>query len=435
MINKRYIFIFISLFMLNVTGQSLPETIEIALKNNPTIQAKQEAVISAQKQAEAVKSKTLPTLDFDASYRHITHVAVMDVAENLPPSLQGGFAPFQLGNYDTYDLGISATYMLFTGFAHQNSMDIKNEQWKLTENNLKKTKKDIAFQVIAAYRQIQSRYFEISALESAKERTELQLHRVKILVNQGMALALDTLDLTLAKLSYTQKIIAAKASLTTANELLNNFAGQKIKVKMFSEYELPVGDETTDFENNERLVSLKIQENILSFNKELTRSGYYPSVALNAAFKYGDPGADIIKREWMGYGVWGVGVHWNIFQWGADSKAEEAGEANIRQLQHQYRALNDNIRTEYEKSKRELTSLREQLNVLKMALLISNDKLRLIENRYKQGMASGSDFNDANLNMTETELKYRQFLTAVALKLNELDYKSGKPIQHWRIEQ
>ena len=50
-------------------------------------------------------------------------------------------------------------------------------------------------------------------------------------------------------------------------------------------------------------------------------------------------------------------------------------------------------------------------------------------------MASGSDFNDANLNMTETELKYRQFLTAVALKLNELDYKSGKPIQQWRIEQ
>ena len=432
---KRFFFVLIISLSVNLMGQSLSETVDIVLKNNASIQAKMQAVIAAQKQAEATRANTLPTINFDGTYNHITHVAVMDVAAQLPPSLQGGFPPIQLGNYDTYDLGISANYLLFTGFAHKNSIAIKNEQQKLSENQLIKTQKEAAFQAVAAYRRVQSRYFEISSLDSAKRRTELQLQRIKIIVGQGMALALDTLELTLAKLSYTQKIIAAKSALESDREFLNNLAGQRIEVEPLLEFLFTSDEETYYGEKDERLKSLKIQESILTLNKALSKSGYYPVVALNAAYKYGNPGADIIQREWMDYAVWGVGVHWNLFRWGADKKTAEASEAQIKSLQHQYQVLNDNIKTEFDKSKRELKSLKEQLKVLAAALRVAKEKLRLINNRYQQGMATTTDFNDANLNMAETELNYKRFVVAVALKSNELDYKSGKPIQQWRLEQ
>gem|GEM_PF-1250527 len=432
---KRIIFALMIFLSVNLMGQSLSKTVDIVLKNNSTIQAEMQAVIAAQKQAEAAKAKTLPTIDFDGSYKHITHVAVMDVAESLPPALQGGFPTFQLGNYDSYDLGISAKYLLFTGFAHKNSIAIKKEKQKLSENQLQKIKKEAAFQAVAAYRRVQSQYFEISALDSARKRTELQLRRVKIVVSQGMALALDTLELTLAKLTYVQKIIAVKSELQSEQEYLNNLAGQTINVQPLPQFIEPVEDETYCAESDERLKSLKIQENILHFNDALSKSSYYPVVALNAAYKYGNPGADIIKREWMNYGVWGVGIHWNLFHWGADKKTTQANEAQIRGLHHQYRKLNDNIKTDFDKSKRELQSLKEQLKVLTAALRVAKEKLRLVDNRYRQGMASATDFNDANLKMAETELKYKQFTAAVALKVNELDYKSGKPIQQWRLDQ
>jgi outer membrane protein TolC len=258
---------------------------------------------------------------------------------------------------------------------------------------------------------------------------------VEIVVTQGMALALDTLELTLAKLSYTQKIIAAKAALESDNEFLNNLTGQKIEVQPLLQYTFFANEDSYYTEKDERLQSLKIQQNIANLNTELATSSYYPIVALNAAYKYGDPGADIIQREWMSYGVWGVGIHWNLFRWGADKKAKEAGEAGVQELQYHYRVLNDNIKTEFDKTKRELKSLKEQLNVLATALQIAKEKLRLIDNRYKQGMASVTDYNDANLSMVETELKYKQFMSAVALKSNELDYKSGKALQQWRLEQ
>ncbi len=432
---KRIIFALIIFLSVNLMGQSLSETVKIVLKNNPAIQAQKQAVMAAKKQAEAAKARTLPTIDFDGSYKHITHVAVMDISSELPPALQGGFPSFQLGNYDSYDMGISANYLLFTGFAQKNSTAIKNEQQKLSENQLKKTEKETAFQAIAAYRRVQSRYFEISALDSARKRTELQLRRVKVIVGQGMALALDTLELTLAKLSYMQKIIAAKAALETEKEYLNNLAGQNIKVQPLLDFILPVDEENYYAENDERLKSVKIRQNIVTLNEALGKSGYFPVVALNAAYRYGNPGADIIKREWMDYGVWGVGVRWNLFSWGADKKTAEAAASEFKSLQHQYKALNDNIKTEFDKSKRELESLKEQLKVLSAALRIAKEKLRLTDNRYRQGMASATDFNDANLSMAETELNYKKFVVSVALKANELDYKSGKPIQQWRLEQ
>jgi outer membrane protein TolC len=250
-----------------------------------------------------------------------------------------------------------------------------------------------------------------------------------------MALSLDTLELTLAKLSYLQKIIAAKSALESENEILNNLAGQRIKVEPLAQFSFSGAEEDRFFEKDERLQSLKIRKNILKFKKELSASSYYPTIALNAAYKYGDPGADIIQREWMSYGVWGVGIHWNLFRWGADKKAIEAGDAAVRELEYHYQDVSEKIKSDFMKTKRELASLKAQLDVLRTALHIAGEKLHIIDSRYKQGMASAADYNDANLNLAETELKYKQFLSAVALKINELDYKSGKPLQQWRLEQ
>jgi hypothetical protein len=61
--------------------------------------------------------------------------------------------------------------------------------------------------------------------------------------------------------------------------------------------------------------------------------------------------------------------------------------------------------------------------------------MKIIESQFQQGMVSVTDFNDTNLELTEAELNHKQHLIRMALKVNEIDYISAKPISEWRVEQ
>ena len=424
------IFIFI-FFTQNISAQSLKQTIDLALSGNPNIKAGQEEVRQAELSFKSTFRKTLPQINFDASYRHVT-----DVAELTMPSIMGmPGESIRLGTYDTYETGLTANYLLFTGFAQQSSARMKEKQKDLSAANLEKTKKDIVFKTIASYRQAQNYQLEIASLNAGQERTKLQLKRIKSLTKHGMALPLDTLSLALAKLSFDQRLIAVQASLESAKEQLQNLTGQTINVQDASYQDHPNNLAELNIEQVENIKGLSIQKNILELNKTIIKSSYYPAIALYAGLKYGKPGVDMIENDWMTYGIWGVNVSWNLWNWTGDRAAVQAKQAQIRQIAYQKEALQDQICTVYDNAVREFKSMQKQLNVFAASLNLARHKMKIIESQFQQGMVSVTDFNDTNLELTEAELNHKQHLIRIALKANEIDYISAKPISEWRIEQ
>jgi hypothetical protein len=59
----------------------------------------------------------------------------------------------------------------------------------------------------------------------------------------------------------------------------------------------------------------------------------------------------------------------------------------------------------------------------------------ILETRYNEGNATFTDFNDANLALVQAELSYQKQIIETALKITEIDYYSGQPINEWRLDQ
>lgn len=411
-------------------AQSVSEAIELAIRNNSTLKAANEEVKSAGLSKISVFRKTLPSVDFNAGYRHVTDVAEI----NLPGSVVLPASKIGLATYDSYETGITASYVVFSGYAQQAAVEISDQQYRLAENNREKSIKDIAFETVNVYRQVQVQKLNMALLEAAAERTRLQLNQVKSLVRNGMALPVDTLSLALAKLSYDQKIISARVSAETAMQTLRVLTGENVTPDEKSSGDVASDHAKLDISVTETYKALEIQEQILISDLKRTRSGYYPSVAIEASVKYGNPGVDVIKKDWMTYGVWGAGVSWNLWSWGADKKAVEAREAEIIRVGYQKKALVDRIRTIFDTAVRELSAVQEQLIVSATALDLARQKMRIIQSQASQGMVSATDFNDANLELTQAELSYATQLLAVEMKITEIDYLSGQPINEWRLQ-
>jgi len=410
-------------------GQNLSESVSLAMKHNNSIKAARETVVAAAQRASSVYRSTLPALDFGASYTHVTDVARI----TIPGTAGNPGREIQAGVFDSYETGLNLNYAVFTGYANQSRIQIEKMRHQISENSLSKTQKEIAYAVIAAYRQIQILDFDIKSTQSAQKRAEIQKHKLNSLFHNGMILPLDTLSITLSVLNYKQKLISFTAHRENMLDYLAILAGQKIAVSGLNDndYEMIVPslnlDEVEDFN------ALQLNANMISYKQKLVRSAFFPKVRLQAALKYAKPGVDMFANEWMTYGVVGLGLQWNIFSWNSDRMTLRAEKANYQKNTYLMRAARDRLETEFRKTGRELKTFEERADVLKEVWHVAEQKMKTLQSQSENGVVSISDFKEANQELTEAEMLYRQQLVRIAFKQNELEYKSGKAIKDWRL--
>lgn len=423
--------IIIFVYIYAAIPQSLKETIDLALEANPVIAVEKSLLEESRLDAKSTSRSNFPQIDFDASYRHVSEVAQLQ----FPPANPLGLTNVNLGVYDTYETGLTTSYLLFSGFAQKNLVSLKDQTVTLNNQQLTKTEKSIALEVIVKYRQVQNHQLEVEALNAAKQRINLQIKKIKALVNQGMALSLDTLSLSLSKLNNDQKIIAAQASLETAKQELTALVGKEIVTD--KNIRIVKGDIISlfDAELNNDLQMLNTRKGLMQSNQAITKSGYYPKIGIFAGVKYGKPGVNFIENNWMTYGVWGVNLNWNLFKWGADHLKSQSQKAAIKAIEFQYQNLTNQLKTKYDAAVREYKSLQKQNKVASTARDLAKRKMEIIQSRYNEGMSSVTEFNDANLELTDAEINLRRQSILLVIKVSEIDYLSGKSINQWSIEQ
>ncbi|NOX88206.1 MAG: TolC family protein [Calditrichaeota bacterium] len=434
MSGRKYFIRTALIFLLSLAplfAQNLKQVVDLSLKQNKQLQAQKLAYKRSQLEARAVFRQTLPSIDFKASYRHVTVVPEIEFPAFFPGAV---VPPIRLGLYDTYESGITASYVLFSGFALKNKVRLMTQKADLENLNLTQKQKQIVFQVIAAYRQVQGGQLEIDVLNASMERVQWQIRRLRSLVKQGMALSLDTLSLTLARLNISQQLIAARGKLATARQQLNQLVGQEVEVQPFTPPETLILNAEPLIEQMDAYRQLNQQNKMQMTNLKLTQSAYYPTLAVFASYNYGKPGLDFIQNKWMDYGIWGVSLSWNLFRWNSDKLQEQAARAGLKQIEWQKEAVKDQLKTRFDSALRDWQTMNEQKSVFKTALDVARNKMKIVESQYRQGMASVSDFNETNLELTKAELNLKRHLLLMVLKRNEIEYLSGEPITQWSIQ-
>ncbi|HES58851.1 MAG TPA: hypothetical protein ENO18_00340, partial [Caldithrix sp.] len=238
-----------------------------------------------------------------------------------------------------------------------------------------------------------------------------------------------------SRLNNDQKTIAAQANLETAKQELTSLVGQEIIPN--KEIGVNEGDIISLFnsEMNNDLQMLNTRKSIMQTSQAVTKSGYYPKIGLFAGVKYAKPGVNFIENDWMTYGVWGVNLNWNLFKWGADYLKSQSQKAAIKAIEFQYQNLINQLKTKYDAAIREYKALQKQTKVAMTARNLAKRKMEIIQSRYNEGMSSVTEFNDANLELTDAEINMQRQSILLAIKRGEIDYLSGKPINEWSTEK
>lgn len=409
-------------------AQSLEETIAIALEHNSTLSAARQQLLSAELMQRSASRGSLPSFQFKANFRYQTEVMELDFS-GLP------LVPYDhlvLGAKETYETGVTASQLLFSGFAQRANIRMAAEKREMAEISTRRTAKDIALQMALAYRTAQGLTLTIASLNAALQRAELQQDKVTSLIEQGMALGVDTLSISLAKLTYEQQLIAAKAGLATTEQQLEILAGRAISVEESAppdDYALPL----LLLEGIEALQTLDTQYRLNRQAYVLAGAKRYPTLAVQASLNYGKPGVDYIANEWMTYGIVALGLQWDIWDWGATNCATQAWSAEMKQIHYLSESAVHQAHLHYDAAKREFKAIREQSRVFARAVSLAGEKLRIIQLKSEKGMVSAHDFNEANLELTQAELGYQGQLIKLAEQIVHIDYLSGNSIELWHV--
>ena len=133
------------------------------------------------------------------------------------------------------------------------------------------------------------------------------------------------------------------------------------------------------------------------------RVNYWPQVGLRGGLE-----ADRARFVTEGSGSWfaGVSLRWNLFNGGSDkAKAEEASHALARARAMEQQAASG-IRLEVRRANADLTSARERLTVTAAAVSAAEESLRIVKNRYENGLNTVTDLLRAETALDEARTRH-----------------------------
>ena len=424
---RKIILLLIVIIPLQICGQTLSDVIQAALDFNHQSKSAKKMVEAAEQDKVSEEQSQLPTLSLKANYMHVTDEPKFDIP------IPGFNKSISLNPMDRYETGIQLDYVVFSGFAQTQAVRVKEFEYKLSQLDENQKNKDVAFNTIQAYRNAQLMKLSLDILADTRQRNIVQMDRARALLENGMVLQLDTLSLALNRLDIEHQIIQSQAVLENWLQLLKTLTGKNIELSNTNEMNSNPGYNDYTAEDQNALKALQLQQQKIEAAMNISKSGYYPKVLLNASFNYGKPGIDIINNEWSSYGQWMIGLQWNIWKWGADQASVQARQLQFEALQFSEQSVADQQKLNYDKAVRAFLALKKQSIVAQKAVKVAREKMQIVQANMENGQLSASDFNEANLELSQAELRQKQNLVQLNLQANEIDYLSGKPVNFWRL--
>lgn len=420
----RYLLILLFLMGLGL-GVTLKEALQLAQQNNCEIMAVKAIEKQSAEELSQVISKQLPMLSFEASYKYQSEVPSVVI----PPTTM------KLGQNNNYDTAVNLNYLLFNGFGKESQTNIAILRKEITSLQASKKTKQIAFQVVETWRELQGVVLQKKILARSKDRMSLQHKNLQALVKSGLALEIDELSLALTLKQYDLRQNELTSKQQALADQLNLLIGAEVGMPDEAE-SLTINNSVKSLipNNIEDIVILKEQLNVVAQQQSLATSGYWPEIGLIGSYHYGQPGVNSSKDEWMSYYYAGAVASWKFWDWGAkfaDRKALSFAEESLNQ---QLRQLNQQLKVTYNKAKRDSELLIDSWRIQEEAVSIAKKRLSLVQLRNVSGLVSVNDYKQAENDLLESELTKHQLLVKIVLQQTLLDYLSGTKINEWSIQ-
>lgn len=144
-----------------------------------------------------------------------------------------------------------------------------------------------------------------------------------------------------------------------------------------------------------------------------------PQVAIAGGFEESRPNARIVPRvdEWRASWEAGISVSWQLFDGGKSKADRAAAAANAHAIERRRDDFDAMLGVELRQRRLDVDAGRAALAASAEAVAASTEARRVVEERFKAGVATSTDVLDAQTSLLQAELERTQL--AAALRLNE----------------
>lgn len=399
----------------------LSEAIKIALGNNRPAKILELGITKAEWEVASIKTKRLPSF---STY-------FFGSATLTSPTWDFPANTFQTS--DQQPVPASDTKInLSQGFTGIVLAEVAQPLSQLYKIGLaveeQKLEVDLSRQKYAAKRQsvvadVKQAYYAIlqteSSLDAATATVKQYQETDRVVLDylaQHSVLKSSSLDVK-AKLAQAQyQVIQLNNALQTQKEKLNFLLGrdldtpfrtQQVPPEQAEEISLQVARQTALSQRPE-VKEAEIDTRRADYDRRLAKSQYIPDVG--AAFHYTSPFNTTIVPENIASA--GVEMRWEPFEWGRRRDEVKQKDVEVEQSKYQLDEARSQVLLDVDSTFRKLAESRSLLGVAEAALAAANEKLREVNDKFKQSAVLLRDVLDQQAAVATAQNEYEESLLA-----------------------
>ncbi|HYA48524.1 MAG TPA: TolC family protein [Burkholderiales bacterium] len=421
---------------------SLDEAIAAGLEASPGLHASRMKVDASAAKTREVVAGRLPSLRFGGGYTRLSEVPPFAVSLPIFPE------PVVVSQnyFNNWNLRLSVQQPLFTGFRLEAGTESARMLERSSSLDLEKDRSEFIFAVKGAYWGLaRAREFETVIQEDIRQVQE-HLNDVRAFFDQGLLTRNEVLRAEIQLSNAEIMAIDARNAVEVTQTSLTNLIGLPIstEVELTTSAEslasrLPEADEAagpaaspsllaTALANRPELKSAAFRVKASEAGVKAAKAGWYPQVALAGNYYYLRPNPRLMPAQNKFYGTWDIGVvlSFDVWNWGLTKSQTEQARAQLAQARDARKLLEDQAVLEVTETRLALGHAREKLKVAGQAVGQADENLRIVRDKFRQGVALNTDVLDAEVFLVQAKMARTQAAIDLVLAQARLEKALGR---------
>ena len=313
--------------------------------------------------------------------------------------------PAQTQNFAT-KIAIQQPLINLDGFYQRKAAKSKMNAMSL---QTERTEDYLTFEVEKSFMQLQLAYKGVAVLEkvllAANENKKMADNSFK----QGLLQRADVLNVEVRVTEVKNQLQTAKSNLQNASNYISFLMNDKSYVVYKPTDSLSVIpfkiDDKIISENRADIKAMQLATNAYKAINKADKMAFLPT--LNAFGSYEMYDNNVFKGSANGYLI-GAQLSWDIFKGTKRFGKAQKSKAEFEKAKLEYNEYVSKSNLELNKVKRQLIDAKNRLALTTLALEQSEESLRIIKNRFKEGLEKTSDLLLAETKYAQKQLEYYQ---------------------------
>jgi outer membrane protein TolC len=404
---------------------TLPEAVQLALKNNHVVRIAGLEVQVKQHAKEAARSGYFPTISNESRVLRLTDTQFIAIPAGSLGTVGGTpipTAPAILNQgektFVTSGTGlVQPLTQLFTRVKPSN--DLARADLDATRANEKETENDVALRVHEIYYQILVTQLHKSATEAKiRAAQEMEAERTQQ-VKYGSMLDEQLIDSRAQTLEAKQDLLTMELQLSDLTMQLNDVLGLPVNTQLELDRTVPEVQEpcrrdecvSTALASHPEILAAKAEVEKASAGVRLSKADYFPDVSAIARYSYQD-NVPFLARN---FGTFGAELTYDLFDGGRRKAKLGESNAGLGEARENLARITDEVERKVETAANKLARTREMVEVSQEILTLRTESSRVTAQRLERGEALPSQADaaiaqefDAKTMLLRSQLEYVQ---------------------------